>query len=774
MPRNHLFRSVARGTCELFLCLEILLLSASAQEDPLFLSGVRYTAGGFAPTYIAVADLNGDRKPDVVAGEYYSGFYLDIGVLLGNGDGTFQSPYKYYSGGGYPMGVAVADVNGDRKPDILVASELSVIGVLLGNGDGTFEAAVTYPCGTNPWSIAVADINGDGKPDAVLGTSIGLSVLLGNGDGTFQLAANYSSLRGFPAWVAVADVNDDGKPDLLAATNTQEIDVLLGKGDGTFAAPSAYPADGLYINSIVVADVNRDGRPDVIVTAPTCTLPNCGNLGAAGIFLGNGDGTFQRVTWYSAGAQGPYAAAIGDVNADEKPDIVVGDGNPPSAGVMLGNGDGTFQAGLPFLSNSYYPTSVAIEDVNEDGRPDILLGVDYAGSGAVSVLLNNTGPHTRTTTSLSSTLNPATVRQAVTYSATVNADSAFPLTGTVLFKDGPTTLAALDLSGNQSTYIATYKTPGTHSITAAYSGDLHNSLSASGAVVETIMGTSRTVITSSLPTSFVGHSVTFTATVTSPYGKISDGEFVTFYDLYVPLGSNTTLNGAATFTTSSLSAGSHVIRATYAGDTTFLSSNGRFIEVVNGYTTSTSLVSSLNPSTYGQTLALTAKVTSAAPVPPTGTVAFAWTSNTGTRTLGTATLDNNGVARLTFAKLNAGSYPVTALYRGDSINVRSSSPLLNQVILEASSTASIGASPNPSVLGQAVTFTATISSPTVTPTGPVTFSKGKTTLGTIQLIGGKATLSSTSLPVGSSTITVTYNGDSNISRSSASVSQTVR
>ena len=155
---------------------------------------------------------------------------------------------------------------------------------------------------------------------------------------------------------------------------------------------------------------------------------------------------------------------------------------------------------------------------------------------------------------------------------------------------------------------------------------------------------------------------------------------------------------------------------------------------------------------------------------PTGSVSFI----SGTQTLGTANVNSSGVATLTRANLNADSYPLTAVYLGDATNLGSTSALLNQVVLETTSTAKLTSSPNPSTQGQAVTFTAKISSPTVIPTGPVTFTSGKTVLATAQLSGGKATLTISSLPVGSSKITVTYYGDSNIAKSSASVTQTVQ
>jgi hypothetical protein len=197
-----------------------------------------------------VADVNGDGKPDlVVANCAASGIHScpsngTVSVLLGNGDGTFQMAVPYDSGGYGADSVAVADVNGDGKPDLLVANECDsscgseggagLVGVLLGNGDGTFQSAVTYGSGgTVANSVAVADVNGDGKPDLLVANACTKScsnsngevaVLLGNGDGTFQTAAGYGSGGGFGKSIAVADVNRDGKPDLVLANYCKNFD----------------------------------------------------------------------------------------------------------------------------------------------------------------------------------------------------------------------------------------------------------------------------------------------------------------------------------------------------------------------------------------------------------------------------------------------------------------------------------------------------------------------------------------------------------------------
>jgi hypothetical protein len=186
--------------------------------------------------------------------------------------------------------------------------------------------------------------------------------------------------------------------------------------------------------------------------------------------------------------------------------------------------------------------------------------------------------------------------------------------------------------------------------------------------------------------------------------------------------------------------------------------------------TSVALASSLNPSIYGQKVTWTATVTTSGSITPTGKVNFTWDGYS----IGTATLNASGVATLSKSNLNVYTYPLTAVYVGDANNAGSTSPILNQVVKETTSAATLSSSPNPSTQGQAVTFTATITSPTVTATGPVTFTAGKTVLGTAQLSGGKAKFTTSTLPLGATKVTATYNGDSNIAKSSASVTQTVQ
>jgi hypothetical protein len=190
-----------------------------------------------------------------------------------------------------------------------------------------------------------------------------------------------------------------------------------------------------------------------------------------------------------------------------------------------------------------------------------------------------------------------------------------------------------------------------------------------------------------------------------------------------------------------------------------------------GGSTPTTLTSSLNPSTYGQAVTFTATVTGTGSVAPTGTVVFSWSGNV----IGTATLNGSGVATLTKSDLNADSFPLVATYKGDANNLGSTSAVVNQVVEQTTSTATLTSSPNPSAIGESVTFTATITSPTVKARGPVTFTAGTTVLGTAELgWNNEAKISVSSLPAGSTTVTATYAGDSDIKGSSVSVTQVVQ
>ena len=381
-----------------------------------------------------------------------------------------------------------------------------------------------------------------------------------------------------------------------------------------------------------------------------------------------------------------------------------------------------------------------------------------------------------TTTTVASSPNPSSYGQSVTFTATVASTISTSLipTGTVTFYDGASTLGAATLNGSgMASFTTSLLITGSHSIIAQYRGDSNFSGSNSTALAQSVnQDGSGTVVTSSSDPSTYGQSVTFTATVTAAGpGSGTPTGTVTFYDGPTPLGSMTLNNGVATLTTSALASASHSITASYGGDANFTASTSTAItqSVSQDGSVTTLNTSSINPSVFGQAVTFTATVAAAAPGSgtPTGSVTF----YDGSTDLGTAGL-SGGSASLTTSALAVGSHSITASYDGDANFTTSSSTALTQgVNQDGSATVVIGV-PYPSVIGQAVTFTATVTAAAPgsgTPTGSVTFYDGSTFLDTATLSAGSAAFTTSALALGSHSITAVYGGDTNFTGSTSPV-----
>jgi VCBS repeat-containing protein len=282
---------------------------------------------------ITTADVDGDGFLDLVAAN--TSF---VSVLLGDGVGGFGASTNFLVGSTLTQ-VVTADLNGDGKLDIAVSNyDLSNVSVLLGDGAGGFSAPANYSTsagGGDTGTLAVGDLNGDGKLDLVAGNfgNGNLAILLGNGDGTYQPATfSTAGELGNPGKIALADLNGDGKLDVVSSdVNYPGINVQVGNGDGTFAAATYFDA-GIGQNSVAVADLNGDGKLDIVATSSSSFA------GANKIFvlLGNGDGTFQTHQDFATGTD-PRHLAIGDVDGTSGLDLVIPNFGSDNVSVLLNN-----------------------------------------------------------------------------------------------------------------------------------------------------------------------------------------------------------------------------------------------------------------------------------------------------------------------------------------------------------------------------------------------------------------------------------------------------
>jgi hypothetical protein len=561
-----------------------------------FQSEIRYAVSTWS---ITPGDFNGDGRMDFVA----SSSNNTIAVLLGNGDGTFQTPVFYAVND--PLGVAVGDLNGDGKLDVVVTNFNSLattfgggVSILFGNGDGTFQSPVFYNTGKNPTAVAIGDLNGDGKPDLIVTdvTSGNVSIMLNNGAGVFAAPVQFAT-GPYPNSVAIADINRDGHNDVVvtnscvltpnpsgcSGSSPNTISVLLGNGDGTFNGPVSYSA-GAGPFQLALGDLNADGWPDAVVT---------NNLGTTvTVLLNKRDGTFGTPTSYLVG-NNPIWVAIADFNGDGKPDLVATTRDLTLV-ELLGNGDGTFRSGINYFSGTTF-LGVAVADLDGDSRPDLIAGT---GQFTVGTFLNAAGKsRAQTSITLSPLSNPSSALTDIVIYAQVTS-SGPPPTGSVSFYVdgilviGPN-IGLLDTSGQTSLDLGCQPV-GTHTISAIYSGDTLTAGSTSSLLTETIILHSVSVmLSSSLNPSVEGATITFTGfpTPLPPALDLNCAAQITgsltFSDGGNVLGSSPIVfplhnSELASLSVSTLSAGNHEITAFYSGDQNFASvTSAPLTQVVN-------------------------------------------------------------------------------------------------------------------------------------------------------------------------------------------------
>lgn len=518
-----------------------------------------------------------------------------VSVKIANGDGSGQAQvdnfFRYTPGplnftqaanspiasiGGRPI---LVDLNHDNKVDEVMRGGSGIV-VALGQGDGTFGTTHTYT--SSGGDIAVVDFNGDGNMDVAVAdfNSNGtVSILLGNGDGSFGSPTPFSvgssadfGDGAFPQAIVVGDFNKDDKPDIAVADNTAtgDVSVLLNTTPAShtlsFATAAVYAVNPSP-TSIAVGDLNNDGYLDIL------TGDQDGLNDNVYVLLNKKDGTFSNKGAEASGGQYISEIAVGDVDGDGKADLVVTQAISENTLFFRGNGDGTFSSSL-HITGEFTGDDVALVDLDGDGKLDLVTSGQY---------------HVPFTAEFDQTI-------AMFHNTSTSGTIAFDqparyVVGQQLFSPGLAGTGDLTGDGRKDIVVA------------------------SGPVFLNMSGKATTTTISAQPNGQVGtgQQVTFTATVGGSGGTPTGS--VQFLDGITDLGSPVNLSaGHASFSTSSLSAGTHDIYAVYSGDSSFaLGTSGPFqqdvVQLDNTPPTTTAAVTSGTAGSNGWYTSTSATVT---------------------------------------------------------------------------------------------------------------------------------------------------------------------
>ena len=327
------------------------------------------TAGtGAVNFFMATADLNGDGLADLVVGIRSSkGKYL-IQPLLRNPTGGFR-PAAIFAPTTVFVSFSLADVTRDGRPDLVVVGTAQY-GVLVGNGNGTFQPEIqAFSQTLHDPTLAIGDFNGDGNPDLAIPVDNGIFILFGDGTGRFPTGTTFTTTEEFGP-IAAADLNKDGKQDLIVESLPRGVvEVLLGDGGGGFGLPQVYfvAPVGAYPTGLAIGDVNGDGILDIVTTDPA-------------VLIGKGDGTFEAAAVFP-GNFSWQTLQLADLRGIGQLDIVadlvftINDAHAANSTVLLNTGTGKYQDGENILVND--AEGVAVADFDGDGHDDVAVTVDY-------------------------------------------------------------------------------------------------------------------------------------------------------------------------------------------------------------------------------------------------------------------------------------------------------------------------------------------------------------------------------------------------------------
>jgi len=338
-------------------------------------------AVGTHPVAVIAEDTNGDGGPEIITANDGS---QNVSVLASN--------VSYMNGTTYPTPVgptalAVADFNGNRILDIAVScnnGSAQDLAILSGNGGGGFMTPQTFTVGRNPTAVVTRDLDGDGKPDIVMAPRTGDSVIILRNTSvtpgfSFTVGATYSlKALSAPSALLLDDLTGDAYPELVTANYTDaSISVFLGNSGGVFSGPKNTTV-GAQVLSLAAGDLNGDGKKDV------AALSYGGR--SVSIQKGRADGSFDPGD-NIATDKDPRVVAIADIDGDGKQDLVVANGGADSVAIYLGNGSGGFDSPQYFTVGST-PYGMVVKDINLDGKPDIVTA--NFNSNDVSILRNKT------------------------------------------------------------------------------------------------------------------------------------------------------------------------------------------------------------------------------------------------------------------------------------------------------------------------------------------------------------------------------------------------